>query len=90
MNPAVGKPPGDHSHRRDQNAYQQIYRDAARERGLLLIDHSPTWNALLAAEGEAGLKRFVPDGVHPNAEGYERFMMPSLLKAIGLDTFPHP
>jgi lysophospholipase L1-like esterase len=84
MNPAVGKAEGDPSHRRNQDAYQQIYRDAVRRRGLLLIDHSIAWNALLAAEGEGGFKRFVPDGVHPNAEGYARFVVPTLLAALGL------
>ncbi|MES2694615.1 MAG: SGNH/GDSL hydrolase family protein, partial [Verrucomicrobiota bacterium] len=44
MNPAVGKAESDPSHRRDQDAYQQIYRDAARRRGLRLIDHSIAWN----------------------------------------------
>ncbi len=84
MNPAVGKPPGDPSHRRDQDAYQQIYRDAAQRRGLLLVDHSIAWNRLLATEGEAGFKRFVPDGVHPNAEGWSRIVTPALLRALAL------
>ncbi|MBL9206837.1 MAG: SGNH/GDSL hydrolase family protein [Opitutaceae bacterium] len=84
MNPAVGKAEGDPSHRRNQNAYQQVYRDAAKRRGLLLIDHSIAWNALLAAEGEAGFKRYVPDGVHPRPDGYARFVVPEILRAIGL------
>jgi lysophospholipase L1-like esterase len=84
MNPAVGKAEGDPSHRRNQDAYQQIYRDAAKRRGLRLIDHCIAWNALLAAEGEAGFKRYVPDGVHPNAEGYARFVTPTILAAIGI------
>lgn len=85
MNPAVGKAEGDPSHRRNQSAYQQVYRDAARNRGLLLIDHSIAWNALLSAEGEAGFKRYVPDGVHPRAEGYAKFVVPEILRAIGLN-----
>ena len=87
MNPAVGHPPGHSSERHDQDAYQQIYRDAARDRGLLLIDHSIAWNALLTAEGEAGFKRYAPDGVHPNADGYARFVLPTILRAIGLPSF---
>lgn len=86
MNPAVGHPEGDPSHRRDQNAYQQIYRDAAKARGLRLVDHSIAWNALLAREGDAGFKRFVPDGVHPNAAGYAQFVTPTLLRALGVRT----
>jgi acyl-CoA thioesterase I len=84
MNPAVGKPEGDPSHRRNQDAYQQIYRDAAQRRGLLLIDHSIAWHRLLAEEGEAGFKRLVPDGVHPNATGWSRIVTPTLLRALGL------
>lgn len=90
MNPAVGHPPGHRSERRDQHIYQQIYRDAAQQRGLLLVDHSIAWNALLASQGEAGFKRYVPDGVHPNAAGYERFVLPVLLEAIGLSAGPLP
>lgn len=82
MNPAVGKPVGDFSYRRDQPVYEQIYRDAAKKRGLLLIDHAPTWAALLETEGEAGFKHYVPDGVHPNAEAYARFVTPVILKAL--------
>jgi len=84
MNAAVGKPEGDPSHRRAQDAYQQIYRDAAQRRGLLLIDHSIAWQRLLAEEGEAGFKRLVPDGVHPNATGWSRIVTPTLLRALGL------
>jgi acyl-CoA thioesterase-1 len=85
MNPAVGKPEGDPSHRRNQNAYQQIYRDAALRRGLRLIDHSVAWNRLLEREGELGFKKFVPDGVHPRAEGYATIVTPTILRALGLD-----
>lgn len=91
MNPAVGKAEGDPSHRRNQDAYQQIYRDAARQRGLLLIDHSIAWNRLLQTEGEAGFKRYVPDGVHPRADGYAKFVVPDIVRAIGLtDLAPSP
>lgn len=82
MNPVVGKPEGDFSHRRDLPGYEQIYRDAAKRRGLLLIDHAPTWAALLETEGEEGFRRYAPDGVHPNAEAYARFVTPVILKAL--------
>lgn len=82
MNPVVGKPAGDFSHRRNLPAYEQIYRDAAKRRGLLLIDHSPAWTNLLRTEGEQGFRRYVPDGVHPNAEAYARFVTPVLLNHL--------
>ena len=53
MNPAFGKSEGESAHRRQQDAYQQIHRDAAKRRSLLLVDHSVAWNHFLAAEGEA-------------------------------------
>jgi hypothetical protein len=51
-NPVVGKPEGDSSHRGNQEAYEQIYRELARERGLILIDNAPRWRAILDAKGE--------------------------------------
>lgn len=88
MNPAFGKAEGESSHRRNQDAYQQIYRDAAQRRGLLLVDHSPAWNRLLAAEGEAAVKKLIPDGVHPKAEGWRRVVTPTLHRALGLEAAP--
>jgi acyl-CoA thioesterase-1 len=84
MNPVVGKPVGDYSHRRWQSEYQQIYRDVARERNLLLIDHTPAWEAVLA-RGEDEFIKYVPDGVHPDAQGYARMVTPTILSALGLD-----
>ena len=73
---------------RNQAAYQQIYRDAAGRRGLLLIDHSIAWNRLLATAGEAAVKKLIPDGVHPNADGWRRIVTPPLHRA--LDIAPSP
>jgi len=84
MNPVVGHAEGGRSHRRNQEAYQQVYRDAAARHGLLLIDHSIAWNELLAEQGEEGFKRWVPDGIHPRAAAYARIVTPQILKAIGL------
>jgi acyl-CoA thioesterase-1 len=83
-NPAVGRPEGHPSARRNQDAYQQIYRDAAKRRGLRLVDHSIAWNRLLAGKGEAGFKTLVPDGVHPSAEGWRQIVMPVLLRELHL------
>ena len=85
MNPAFGKAEGESSHRRNQDAYQQIYRDAAQRRGLLLIDHSVAWNRLHATEGAAAVKKLLPDGVHPNTEGWRLLVIPTLHRALGLE-----
>ncbi|MDR2675489.1 MAG: SGNH/GDSL hydrolase family protein [Opitutaceae bacterium] len=81
-NPVVGKPPGDKSERVDQPAYEQNYRDLAREHGLLLIDNAPSWQRLLAEKGEAGFLELVPDGVHPNDAGWRRIALPNILKTL--------
>jgi lysophospholipase L1-like esterase len=81
-NPVVGKPKGDKSERVDQPAYEQIYRDLAKERGLLLIDNAPSWQKLLAEKGEAGFLKLVPDGVHPNNDGWRQIVLPHLLKTL--------
>lgn len=84
MNPAFGKAEGESAHRRNQDAYQQIYRDAAKRRGFLLVDHSVAWNHLLATEGEAAVKKLIPEGVHPNVEGWRRLVTPTLHRALDL------
>jgi acyl-CoA thioesterase-1 len=88
MNPAFGKTEGESSHRRNQDAYQQLYRDAAQRRGLLVIDHSVAWNRLHATEGAAAVKILLPDGVHPNAEGWRQIVTPTLHRALGLQVTP--
>jgi alpha-L-rhamnosidase/acyl-CoA thioesterase-1 len=82
-NPVAGHPEGDSSHRKDQPAYEQMYRDLGKADGLLVIDHSPSWQAVLA-KGEDEYKKLVPDGVHPNKAGCEQIVTPEILKAIGL------
>ena len=83
MNPVIGRPAGHPGHRPELPAYEQIYRDVARDRGVLLVDHAPAWAALLG-EGEAKYRSYVPDGLHPNLAGYEAFVLPSLRRLLGL------
>lgn len=84
MNPAVGKPLGDSSHRRDQEAYADVYRIVARERNLRLIDHRPAWNAILREGGERAFRKLVRDGVHPSEEANAKIVFPKIARAIGL------
>jgi lysophospholipase L1-like esterase len=83
MNPAIDRPPGHDGHRPHLAAYEQTWRDVARERGLLLVDHASAWAELLA-RGEDEFRRYVPDGLHPNTAGYAAFMLPALRRALGL------
>ncbi|HEY0946352.1 MAG TPA: GDSL-type esterase/lipase family protein [Opitutaceae bacterium] len=84
MNPVVGKPDGDKSQRVNQDAYDQIYRDLARKRGLLLVDNAPAWKNVLSTDGEAGFLQLVPDGVHPTAKAYEKVVVPEIFRTLGL------
>jgi acyl-CoA thioesterase-1 len=84
MNPVIGKPVGDRSHRRDQEAYANVYRTVARERNLRLIDHRPEWNAILKDGGEAAFKRLVRDGVHPSEEANAKIVLPRVARGLGL------
>ncbi len=87
--PVIGRTQGDPGWRPNLEHYQQIHRDIAAERDLLLIDHHPAWQALLD-EGESEFSFYVPDGLHPNAEGEEIFFTPILLQAIGAPRAPAP
>jgi lysophospholipase L1-like esterase len=80
MNP----PTGIHLERRPEiEQYNQVYRDIARECGLLLIDHYPNWMKLLR-ENKATFDEYVPDGIHPSPVGCSEIILPDILEALGL------
>lgn len=81
MNPVVGRPAGHAGYRPCLPQYEQVYRDVACERGLMLIDHAPAWRELLA-QGEEAFLRYVPDGLHPSAEGEARYVTPAIVRAL--------
>jgi acyl-CoA thioesterase I len=61
--------------------YYQGYRDVAKEMRLLLVDNYPNWLKIMKEDP----KRFdslVPDGIHPNPEGYRQVTFPTLKKAL--------
>jgi len=60
-----------------------MYRDVAKERGFLLIDHYPVWNKLLS-ENPGVFIQYVPDGIHPIREGALKVIVPTLIKELGL------
>ncbi len=70
MNPPWDAPNGNQSaSKRPRVAeYYEGYRQVAAERGLLLIDHNANW-ARLRTENLAQYQAYIPDGVHPSAEG---------------------
>ena len=89
MNPVVGRPQGDPGWRPNLEHYQQIYRDVAAERDLIVIDHHPAWQALLDVD-EGEFYNYVPDGLHPSPLGEDTFLVPALLAAMGAPHVPEP
>lgn len=85
MNPVIGHLQGDSGWRPALQAYQENYRQVASERGLLLIDHMPSWTALLESN-EPTFREYVPDGIHPTEKGYQAIIMPELKRRLGLLT----
>lgn len=79
MNPPVGK----HLDERPEiEQYYQIYRDIAKRRDLLLIDHYPNWKKL-AENDRKTFDVYVPDGIHPAACGCEKIIIPAILETFG-------
>lgn len=85
MNPVLDRPAGHDGHRPELAAYQDNYRRVGTARGLLVIDHMPAWTALLGRD-EAAFRAWVPDGLHPQAEGYARLVTPEILERLGVRT----
>ena len=85
MNPRDFQPGDSFDPRLELELYQQDCRDYANANALQFIDHMPAWRALLD-KGSPAYRVHVPDGVHPNADGYSLFMTPVLLHALGLET----
>jgi lysophospholipase L1-like esterase len=71
MSPALGR----HARvRPDLEAYYDLYRRLARERGLALADHLAAWKAL----DPAALRRSLPDGLHPAPAAACSIILPGL------------
>jgi lysophospholipase L1-like esterase len=84
MNP----PTGVHLDRRPHvESYNQMYRDVAVQRHLTLIDHYPNWQQILKADPKR-FSEYVPDGIHPNAEGCKAVITPGIVRALGMDAEP--
>jgi alpha-L-rhamnosidase len=62
--------------------YCRMVQSLARERGLLLIDHTPAWQDI---ENNTALKnRYIPDNIHPNAIASREVTLPVILKGLEL------
>ncbi|HCN84779.1 MAG TPA: SGNH/GDSL hydrolase family protein [Sphingobacteriaceae bacterium] len=61
--------------------YNEMYRKVAREKGLLMIDHYPNWEKILAKGKDVYLK-YVPDGIHPDEKSARLIIAPFILKKL--------
>jgi acyl-CoA thioesterase I len=61
--------------------YFQVYRELARERGVLLVDNYAAWERLQRTKPET-FKQLIPDGVHPHLEGYRQVVLPELKRSL--------
>ena len=81
MNP----PTREHLERRPKiEDYYEMYRKVAKDRSLTLIDHEPNWQKILK-DDPALFNKYVPDGIHPNATGCEKVIVPQLAKSLGIE-----
>jgi acyl-CoA thioesterase-1 len=62
-------------------AYFKVYREVARKRDLLLIDHSWYWKKILA-EGKDVYLKYVPDGIHPDEKSGRELIAPYIIKKL--------
>lgn len=81
MNPTIAE----HLERRPQlPEYNEMVREVARERKLLLIDHYPRWEKIQREQPEL-FRRYIPDGLHPAPEGCDKVITPGIFAALGLN-----
>ncbi|MCW8132526.1 MAG: SGNH/GDSL hydrolase family protein [Planctomycetota bacterium] len=64
-------------------AYYEMYRATAKKFKLGLIDHFAAWNKLLKDDPKT-FKKYVPDDLHPNAEGSAAVTLPGILTFLGM------
>lgn len=80
MNPVIGQ------HLKQRPAiedYNQMVRRVSIRRQLMLVDHYPKWESLQDTNF-VSFARFMPDGIHPSAEGCSNIVTPTVFKALGL------
>jgi lysophospholipase L1-like esterase len=84
MTPGNGHPAGHLSYRKDIDGHYEMYRSVGKARKLLLIDHYPTWRELQKKDKEL-FQKYVPDTIHPTAEGCAKIVTPVIFSALGID-----
>lgn len=62
--------------------FLDMYREVAIENNLLIIDHYSNWRKFFEQEGREEYIKVVPDGIHPNLEGYRKVFLPELKRKL--------
>lgn len=83
MTPADKHPIGHFSHRTNIEAYYEMVRYEAKKHQFLLIDHYPNWKALQVSDKKL-FDQYVPDSIHPTAEGNAKIVCPEIFKALNI------
>ncbi|WFB35601.1 SGNH/GDSL hydrolase family protein [Kiritimatiellota bacterium B12222] len=84
MTPGNAYPEGHRSYRLNIEAHYEMYRKVAEEKGFMLIDIYPQWQAIQEQNPEQ-FQTWIPDSIHPTATGCSEVVTPMVLKALGLD-----
>ena len=72
---------GNKTERANLHKYIQVYNEIARKRNLLFIDHY-TKRENMRKTNDAAFRKLIPDGVHPQEEGYRKILLPELKKSL--------
>jgi acyl-CoA thioesterase-1 len=81
MNPPLGKDLENRPHFLD---YYQMYRQLAKKYKIGLIDFYPAWKRILDEDRNLYMN-YVPDGLHPGAQGSRQVTTPIILDSLGFD-----
>ena len=84
MTPGNKHPQGHRSYRKDVAAHYAMYRAVAQQKRLCLIDHYPHWITLQKTDPKL-FDKYVPDSIHPTAEGCAQIVTPVILDALGIE-----
>ncbi|RYG35069.1 FAD-dependent oxidoreductase [bacterium] len=82
-NPVIDRPEGNSGYRPHLDAYFKMVRKVAASKRTVLIDNEDGWRRILD-QGDEIYHRLVPDGLHPNPQGYADVVTPTLLKRLGV------
>lgn len=82
-NPVIDRPEGNSGWRPRLTDYFAMVRRVAAAKRTVLVDQEKGWQRVLD-RGPDAYRAWVPDGLHPNPEGYQEVATPNLLRSLGV------